>query len=216
MLRIFTLIALSFFTVLPPSVNAQDEGLYDPVAPAGSAFFRFIHVNNSEEAKDVTLSAKGRDYGTQNYQDISDYFVAKKGKRKFEVGEMTVEQDLESDKYYSILNTADGLLVVEDAPLENPAKALITFYNLSDSESLTLKTAEKDIEIIKEIAPNTNGSREINAVKINLAVTDGNTKTITLDPLLLNRKNAYIIAVFTDEAGELEALVQTSKTDTTK
>jgi len=215
MYRLFTMLAFSFLT-LTSSAHAQDEGLYAPVAPDGSAFFRFIHANNTEEAQEVEIKANNKSYGTQNYKNISDYFVSKKGNVKFTVADYTAEQELEADKYYSILVTTEGLTVVEDQPLENMSKALLTFYNLSSTNSLTLKTAEKDIEIIKDVEQNANKSREINAVKLDLAVTDGANQSMKLDPVVLTRKNAYAIIALTDADGALDAVVETSKTDTTK
>jgi len=108
------------------------------------------------------------------------------------------------------------LIVIEDQALENTTKALLTLYNATDEETISLVTAEKEIEIVTGVAPNKNSAREINAVEIDLAINTASGETITLEPLLMERKNAYSIIALKNTDGEFDHVVITAKTDTTK
>jgi len=215
---LLTILMFSFaFTAVTATSHAnQDEGLYDPVAPEGSAFFRFINADSNVNAENADIKMNAKSYGTQNFKNLSTYYVSPKGNVNFGIGTGELPYTLEENTYYTVIKTADEMLVLKDDPLENMSKALITLYNLTGDDAVTLKTAEKDINIIENVANNASGFREINPVKLNLVVEAGNGDTLTLEPLTLERKNAYAIAIFRDEEGKLKSTVRVAKTDTTK
>jgi len=210
------LLALMALLAFPNIASAQDEGLYDPVAPEGSAFFRFIHADNNVDSNDTEIKLGSKSYGTQNYKNVSDYFVRKFGDAEFSTGDKSTSTSLEADKYYSIIKTSNDLIIVEDSALENSTKALLTLYNLTDEANISLKTSEKEIDIIKNVTPKHNGSREINAVELTMTISSDTGKSYDLDPIVLERQNAYSIIVLSNDENDFFGVVRTAKTDTTK
>ena len=213
MVRFLTMF-LAAAMIIPTFANAQDEGLYDPVAPDGSAFFRFINADSNKGDNETKAGKKS--YGNVKFQKISSYYVIPEGDVTFAFGDKEEEAKLEENKYYSVIRTKDEVLVKEDTPLTNMSKSLITFYNFTSEDNLSLKTAGKDIAVVDKIAANGNGSREINAVKINLAIANEEEEIGVLEPILLERKNAYTVAAFTDENEKVLPIMVKAKTDTTK
>lgn len=58
--------------------------------------------------------------------------------------------------------------------------------NLSGSK-LTLKTTDGKTDVVKDVDPQSHGDREINPVKVNLALFDGSKKVSDLKPVTLAR-----------------------------
>ncbi|WP_448163717.1 alginate O-acetyltransferase AlgF, partial [Bacillus mobilis] len=86
------------------------------------------------------------------------------------VGGKSVPVKLAADKYYTLVNSASGNpQLIEEPPFKNKQKALVRVQNLSDQQ-LTLKTADGKTEVVKPVAANGRGEREINPVKVNLAL----------------------------------------------
>ncbi len=57
MVRFLTMF-LAAAMIIPTFANAQDEGLYDPVAPDGSAFFRFINADSNKGDNETKAGKK--------------------------------------------------------------------------------------------------------------------------------------------------------------
>ena len=76
---------LALALLVAPSLafaDNQDEGLYDPVAPAGSAFVRFISVDPSMKDGDDSPTVNGKEYDGVPFATVSPYFVIPKGDLK--------------------------------------------------------------------------------------------------------------------------------------
>ena len=65
--------------------------------------------------------------------------------------------------------------------------------NLSD-QAVTLKTADGKTEVVPSVATR-RGEREINPVKVNLALFEGNKKVSDLKPVALERGEAAVLYV---------------------
>jgi alginate O-acetyltransferase complex protein AlgF len=66
--------------------------------------------------------------------------------------------------------------------------------NLSD-QALTLKTADGKTEVVKPVAAKARGEREINPVKVSLALYEGDKKVSDLKPVALERGEAAVLYV---------------------
>ncbi|MCY1550834.1 Alginate O-acetyl transferase AlgF [compost metagenome] len=73
--------------------------------------------------------------------------------------------------------------------------------NLSDT-SLSLKTADGKTAVVENVAPQSYGDREINPVKVNLALFAGNQKVSDLKPVSLDRGEVVCLYV-TNSGGKL-------------
>ena len=202
--RLF-LTATAFF--LSTTAHAQDAGLYDPVAPEGSAFVRFI---NTEDAS-VTPSVAGKNWPQVQTDSAGPYVPLKAANVEIKADAATASQTLEKNAFYTAIIDDDKITVLKDQAITNPAKALVGFYNLADDGELALKTQEGKTEIVAPVAQGQSGFRDINAVKVETAIFNGVTKLTDVEPLNLQRGQAFSVVVLDDD----DVKVFKNTTDTT-
>jgi alginate O-acetyltransferase complex protein AlgF len=199
------------FSLPAQAASNADDGLYDPVAPEGSAFVRFIGHGGAEKP-----SINGKSYESVEALKATAYYVAHEGQIEAVLGAAKVKSPVKAGKFYSAVVSDKALVLLEDPVLTNKAKAQIVFYNLSDAAKLSLKTADdKKIGIVEGVGQNKNDVREINPVSVNLAVYDGDKKIADLGSVALERGQSYGV-IAAGKAGAVKAAVVQAKTDTTK
>ncbi|AVU75364.1 alginate O-acetyltransferase AlgF [Pseudomonas sp. Fig-3] len=168
-----------------------DSALYGPVAPKGSSFVRIYNASNAEVSATV---------GSTNLSDVAplastDFSFMPGGDYSAKVGSQTVPVKLAPDHYYTLVNNASGQpQLIEEPPFKNKQKSLVRVQNLSD-KPLTLKTADGKTEVVKTVAAKSRGEREINPVKVSLALFDGDKKVGDLKPVALERGEAAVLYV---------------------
>ncbi|MBJ9975797.1 alginate O-acetyltransferase AlgF [Pseudomonas sp. S75] len=171
-----------------------DAALYGPSAPKGSTFVRLYNASAAPAAASVgNTQIKQVGAGAS-----SDFSFLPGGDYSAQVGGKSVPVKLAADHYYTLVNGAAGNpQLIEEPPFKNKQKALVRVQNLSD-RSLTLKTADGKTEVVKAVAAKARGEREINPVKVNLALFDGNTKVSDVKPVALERGEAAVLYVTGD------------------
>ncbi|AYC31880.1 alginate O-acetyltransferase AlgF [Pseudomonas cavernae] len=177
---------------------ASDAALYGPTAPKGSAFVRLYNASNQEVSANV---------GNTKLDDVgplgsSDFSFLPGGSYSAQVGSQRVPVKLGPDRYYTLVNLPGAQpQLVEEPPFKNKQKALLRVQNLSDTP-LTLKTADGKTPVVENVAPQGHGDREINPVKVDLALFAGDQKVSDLKPVALARGEAVCLYV-TGSAGKL-------------
>lgn len=208
-MRFFLSLLIVMFAV---STHAKagdvDAGLYDPLPPAGSAFVRFVNLQD----ENLPAKAKGKNFGSLDPATSSSYKVISKGEADIQLGGQTGQQALEEGKLYSVVSIdgAEQPEIITDPVSDNRAKALISFYNFTETP-LELKTTDKNISVIDAVSKGEVKSREINPVKVALGVYEGDTQKQALEPILLERGQSY--SVFYSGG---KPLVVQGQTDTTQ
>ena len=178
--------------------NADEGGLYGPKAPKGSAFVRAYNAGSSELSVNV---------GNTALTDVpplgsSDFKFLPAGNYSAQVGSSNLSVKLEADRYYTLVNQAGkDPQLVEEPPFKNKQKALLRVQNLSDAK-LTLKTADGKTPVVEDVAPQGRGEREINPVKVGLALFDGERKVSDLKPVSLQRGEVVCLYI-TGSGGKL-------------
>ncbi|MEB0044338.1 MULTISPECIES: alginate O-acetyltransferase AlgF [unclassified Pseudomonas] len=178
-------------SVLSMSAFAGDAALYGPTAPKGSSFVRMYNASNAEVSATV---------GNTSLADVaplasSDFSFMPGGDYTAKVGSQTLPVRLAGDHYYTLVNNASGApQLIEEPPFKNKQKSLVRVQNLSD-KALTLKTADGKTEVVPNVAAKGRGEREINPVKVNLALFDGATKVSDVKPVALERGEAAVLYV---------------------
>ncbi|MGE7991189.1 alginate O-acetyltransferase AlgF [Pseudomonas sp. NPDC089554] len=187
--KAFTLAA--GLSLLTAQAIAGDAALYGPSAPKGSTFVRLYNATSTPTAATVgntqikQVSAQGS----------SDFSFLPGGDYTAQVGSKSVPVKLASDKYYTLVNNASGNpQLIEEPPFKNKQKALVRVQNLSD-KPLTLKTADGKTEVVTPVAAKGRGEREINPVKVNLALYEGDKKVSDVKPVALERGEAAVLYV---------------------
>ena len=170
-------------TVAINSVHADEGGLYGPTAPAGSAFVRAYNAGSSE--LDLSL-------GTVTIKDVeprgsSDFSFLPAGSYSASAAGKSLPVNLQANQYYTLVQLPSGeLKLVEDPAFKNRQKALVRVQNLSDT-SVSLKTADGKTEVIPAVAGKGRGDREINPVKVRLALFAGDRKVSEPNQVVLER-----------------------------
>lgn len=206
-----TILAFLVPALLAFPVMAQDDGLYDPVAPEGSAFVRFMNAGTADEA--LKPSINGKTYREIGHSALSAYFPLKAGRLDAGLGPIKLSDTVESGAYYTLVLKGDALTILKDSAIANPAKAVITLYNLSD-KPVILKTADGKVDIIPAVDPGKSGSREINAVPVTLAVFDGDRKITDIGAVSLKRSEATAMILSKKDDGTFAVTTAQAKTDT--
>ncbi|EKT4524287.1 alginate O-acetyltransferase AlgF [Pseudomonas putida] len=188
--KAFTLAAgLSLLSL--QALAGADAALYGPSAPKGSTFVRLYNASSAP----TTASVGNTQIKQVGAQASSDFSFLPGGDYTAQVGGKSVPVKLAADKYYTLVNNASGTpQLIEEPPFKNKQKALVRVQNLTD-QSLTLKTADGKTEVVKTVAANGRGEREINPVKVNLALYEGDKKVSDLKPVALERGEAAVLYV---------------------
>ncbi|NIF17166.1 alginate O-acetyltransferase AlgF [Pantoea sp. Cy-639] len=168
-----------------------DAALYGPSAPKGSTFVRLYNAASAPAAASVG-NTQIKQVGAQA---SSDFSFLPGGDYTAQVGGKSVPVQLAADKYYTLVNNAGGgPQLIEEPPFRNKQKALVRVQNLSD-QPLALKTADGKTEVVKPVAAKGRGEREINPVKVSLALYAGDKKVGDVKPVALERGEAAVLYV---------------------
>lgn len=193
-LALSLLLAALAFSGRALAVNA-DAGLYDPVPPDGSAFVRFVSTFQTDGSDEVQINGKSMEY--ISFQELSSYFVAPSGKADIRVGDAQDELDLGEGKFYTVvLKGRNDLQIYEDDVSGNLARSQIVFYNFSPQKSLSLKTSDGKVDVLPAVPANDKAVKEINPVKVSLAVYDGDRVLHNLGPVSLERSRSYNVIAY--------------------
>ena len=206
------ILTLFVFGVTPiQQPKAADEGLYDPVPPEGSAFVRFVSDYEIPGSKPVIVNDKTYDY--LDYKEASSYFVFPEGEIKAKVGDASESFPVEAGDFYTVILADNGTLNIKDDPQnQNQAKAQILLYNLSGQDNLSLKTADGAIEVIPAVGHGEVADKQINPVRVSLAVYNGDQKVKDLGSLSLERSQSYSAILTTaDDVNWVKATTNTTR-----
>ncbi len=179
-------------------VQADEAGLYGPTAPAGSAFVRAYNAGSSE----LNLSL-----GPVSIKDVaprgsSDFKFLPAGSYSASVSGKSLPVSLKPNQYYTLVQMPGGELnLVDDPAFKNRQKALVRVQNLSDTP-VSLKTADGKTDVVASVSGKARGEREINPVKVSLALFAGERKVSDLSPLVIERGEVVSLYV-TGNGGNL-------------
>jgi alginate O-acetyltransferase complex protein AlgF len=191
--RSFKAVALvASMSALSLPAFAGDGALYAPTAPPNSTFVRIYNASNAE-IDSATV-------GSTNFSEIpalgsTDFKFMPGGDYSAKVGSQTMPVKLAPGHSYTLVNYASGQpQLVEDPAFKNKQKSLVRVQNLSD-KALTLKTADGKTDVVPNVAAKGRGEREINPVKVSLALFEGDKKVGDLKPVALERGEAAVLYV---------------------
>jgi alginate O-acetyltransferase complex protein AlgF len=185
--RLLFLLALA----LAAPARGGDEGVYGPAAPPDAAFIRVFNATAQGE-----LQAR---IGDKVLDDIpafgaSDFVFLPAGKYTLAAGPASEAVTLKQGRYYTAALDGKNFRLIDNDRYSNRLKALVIVYNLVDGSTLSLKTADGRA-VVENVAANSFGTREVNAVKVNLALFDGARKVSDVKPMNLERGRAFSLFV---------------------
>lgn len=183
--------ALLLLTPLASQAQESSAGLYGPVAPAGSAYVRVLNL--SAAPAQLMLSSKSKSQKI-NAGQLGAYLFTAPGTRTVTVNQTTQDIDLQSSSAYTLVYDGSSLASIVDPYANDPKKALVAFYNLTE-QPLTLKTQDGKHAIVDSIGKNDSGVRPVNEVKIGFAAFNGEQSVATFDEALLKKGRSYSYVV---------------------
>ncbi len=170
---------------------AGDEGVYGPAAPRDAAFVRVFNATAQPE-----LEAR---IGDKVLSEIpafgaSEFVFLPAGSYTLTAGKASQPVTLKRGKYYTAALEGDGLRVIENDRYANRLKALVIVYNLVDGATLSLRTPDGR-DVVEAVRENGFGTREVNPVRVQLALFDGQKKVADVRPMSLERGRAFSLFV---------------------
>jgi len=184
-------LALLISLALAPAAGAGDEGVYGPAAPPNSAFLRVFNATpqGSAEAHVADkIIADIPDFGA------SEFVFLPPGAHTLTVAGKSLPVTLDRNRYYTAALTTDGIRLIDNERFTNRLKSLVILYNLTDSPALNLRASDGRA-VVEPVSPSKAGSREVNAVKVNLDLYDGDQKISAVKPVTLERGKAFSLFV---------------------
>lgn len=153
---------------------ADEAALYD-LAPENSAFVRIIN-NASDNSIKITIAEKS--LSAKGYCQVSDYQYVAAGEYAVNIEDMNWSGQLNANKTYTFILNNNHINVIENDVFNNPKKGQFAAYNLTDKETLSVKTQDGKKTVFPEVANEKHVSREVNPIKIGLAVYDADNKLV--------------------------------------
>ena len=176
---------------LLPIAHAGDEGVYGPAAPRDAAFIR---VFNATAQADLEARIGDKVLGEVPAFGASEFVFLPAGKYTLTAGGASQALALKPGRYYTAALRGGQFRLLDNDRYSNRLKALVIVYNLVDGTTLSLKTADGR-GVVENVAANSFGTREVNAVKVNLALFDGAKKVTDVKPMNLERGRAFSLFV---------------------
>ncbi len=207
----FWTLLLTFGLVLSACGEAQtagaDDGLYDPTAPDGSAFVRFLNMDNDE----VTPSLNGKKFDALATKTQSAYFVAPQGTAKIALGGDVMSKEIVEEKFYTAVKSNGSVVWIEDHANNNRAKATIALYNFSSKDDLALKAKEGAVKVYDDVDASAMKARDMNPVKIDFGIYEGEESLIKIEPFIIERGNHYGIIYDGSEVKVITGAIDTTR-----
>ena len=178
---------------------AQDGNadLYDAVAPANSAFIRVLNL--SERNIEVSLSGKNKPQLVSSGQ-FGGYRFVPPGQQSISVAGQTLESELKANTASTVIYRDNKLLLIADKFVDEPRKAQIAFYNLTDKPA-ALKTVDGQHVVVDTVQRDQTGSRMVNELKIAFAAYAADEKLASFDELFLKKGRSYSYALLPAGSG---------------
>ena len=179
--------ALALISTLP----AQAQ-LYSAIAPANSAFIR---VYNDSANAGIPVQIGAATQPTLTPYSASNYLFLPPGDVMVKVGPHQQLIPLVANHYYTAVTSSSGLKVLELSGVLNRLKSMVAIFNLMPATTLSLKTADGKATVFEGVGPVKAMQREINPLKLTLAVfSEGNLVGAT-PPVALDRGKVFSLFV---------------------
>lgn len=184
--------------------KADDAGLYDKPIDPSSAFVRVISPGSSI-ASIMASSFDGLNDG------ISPYVAVKPG--DIDVSSRLSQSKIraQAGKFYTAILTKDGALTLEDDVTKNPARASLTFYNLSDINDVSLFVPKAKADALSNVESGGSKSVALRApLTVDLVVRADGKDLASIEAVELKRDGGVTI-VLTGAADSVSAVATQSK-----
>jgi hypothetical protein len=183
------LLLLAALLALAGSAGAQ--GLYGPEAPRDAAYLRLVNAGGAEPA---TMTVDGDEWEPVPFAEVSPYRQVRPGDHSLALSGEEITVTAHPEGFITVVALPGRILTLEDTPLRDITRGLLTLYNLSDDGALTLRTHD-GTEVLADVAPESSASIAISEAEVGLAVYREGEEVGSLPPRLYSRGEAHSIIV---------------------
>lgn len=192
--------------------QAGEDALYAAEAPDGAAFIRVVNADASGALAEATVGDKV--IKEVSPLEASPYIYLPEGSYQVKVDGQQMTVDMKKDEFYTLVVLDSGeTKLMKDVAFDNPRKALLSFYNLTGTGGVTLKTSDGKVDVIEAVDSLAVANREINAVSIALGAFQSNKALATSSEVNLQRGKVFSVFAI-DVGGEPRLVVSENRVDT--
>jgi alginate O-acetyltransferase complex protein AlgF len=185
------ILALSLTMLAAGSMTATAQGLYGPEAPRDTAYLRLVNASGQEP---VTMTVDGTSWEPLPFAGVTPYRQLAPGEHSLSL----LGQELAFTASPEGFNTAVALpgrvLLLEDTPLRDISRGLLTLYNLTEAGPLTLRTAD-GADVLTDVQPGSAESIAISEAEVGLVLYRGDEEFAVVEPRLYERGEAHSLIV---------------------
>ncbi|MEX2540299.1 MAG: alginate O-acetyltransferase AlgF [Trueperaceae bacterium] len=178
-------------SVLAVSATAAAQGLYGPEAPRDVAYLRLI---NADSRGPVTMSVDGSEWQPLPYAEVSPYRQLPPGEHLVTLAGEEIAISASPEGFITVVALEGRALLLEDEPLRDISRGLLTFYNLTAGDALSLRTQDGG-DVLTDVAAESAASVAISEAEVGLAVHHGEELLASLEPRLYGRGEAHAVIV---------------------
>ncbi len=192
--------------------QAGEDALYAAEAPDGAAFIRVVNADASGALAEATVGDKV--IKEVSPLEASPYIYLPEGSYQVKVDGQQMTVDMKKDEFYTLVVLDSGeTKLMKDVAFDNPRKALLSFYNLTGTGGVTLKTSDGKVDVIEAVDSLDVANREINAVSIALGAFQSNEALATSSEVNLQRGKVFSVFAI-DVGGEPRLVISENRVDT--
>ncbi|HET8801223.1 MAG TPA: alginate O-acetyltransferase AlgF [Marinobacter sp.] len=206
------LLVVISFIVAVNTAQAGEGALYAAEAPDGAAFVRVVNADASGSL--VQAEIGGKVIKEVEPLAASPYIYLPAGTYQLEVAGQSTPMTMKKGEFYTAVVLDSGeTKVLKDVAFDNPRKALLSFYNLTDDGGVSLKTADGKVAVIDPVDSLDVANREINAVKIALGAFHSGEALAKSAQISLQRGKVFSVFAI-DVGGSPRLVVAENRVDT--
>lgn len=206
------LLVVISFIVAVNTAQAGEGALYAAEAPDGAAFVRVVNADASGSLAQAKIG--GKVIKEVEPLAASPYIYLPAGTYQLEVAGQSTPMTMKKDEFYTAVVLDSGeTKVLKDVAFDNPRKALLSFYNLTDDGGVSLKTADGKVAVIDPVDSLDVANREINAVKIALGAFHSGEALAKSAQISLQRGKVFSVFAI-DVGGSPRLVVAENRVDT--
>lgn len=170
--------------------SASAQGLYGPEAPADVAYLRLINASGDA----VTMSVDGSEWQPLRFAEVSNYRPLEPGEHRVELAGREIVVSAAPEAFLTVVALKERALLLEDTPLRDISRGMLTLYNLTGDGALSLRT-DQGAEVLTAVPPESAASVAISEAEVGLEVHRNGKRLAALETRLYTRGEAHAVIV---------------------
>jgi hypothetical protein len=184
------IVTIAIVALLATSVSVG-QGLYGPDAPRDASYVRLVNAASSEP---IVASLGGSDWDPLGFAEISPYRLLQPGEHAGEVAGRELRLTTLPESFTTLVALPDQTLVLEDTPLRDVSRGVLSLYNLTSDATLSLRAGDGTV-VLAAVPPRSTAGLAISEAEVELVVYRGEERLASLPRRLYLRGEAHSVVV---------------------